>query len=525
MLPHFTSGLLRYLPLVIVAAAIGALSTYLAVQELSGYRVAAQFKLSPDDPTTALAVQTSPATQLEGEAYVLGEAAIFESEPVLSRVAGRFGKSLDATLDATRIEVNAPSQVVTVVATDSGRGRAAALANAVGDGYLAYRRELRDTQLRLATSTLDEQARALLGQIDSLRRQIARSTSETDIERLRTTQGAALSRYQAVFARAEELRAQRDLPVAGVEIVRRASAGLATPTASDRLAILGLLLGAIVAVAFALVREQYRDEVRHDEDVEDDTRMPVVGRVPRAGRAELKRLADGPASDDPVAEALRGLRLNLRGGKPSTVETVLVTSPARGDGKSFIAANLARVLARGGAHTILVSADLRVPTVERMLGATGSSSGLASLLTEGAGPPELDQIEAELQPSGIERLRVLPAGQAPGNPADLLARPGCAAVFGALRAKADAIVVDAPPVLAFSDALLLSEHSDVMLLVAAVGRTGRSDLRRAATLIRNAVVGPVYAVLNRDSRASAHSPYHVRRPRDPERETLHGSMS
>lgn len=189
----------------------------------------------------------------------------------------------------------------------------------------------------------------------------------------------------------------------------------------------------------------------------------------------------------PAAEAYRTLRTNLMFSsldKPLT--TLVVTSPAPDEGKSTTLANLAVTLAQGGRRTLLVDCDLRRPSQHEIWGLP-NSQGLTSLVLDGD-DPKLAQV-------GIENLWLLPSGPLPPNPADLLGSRRMDEAIAALKARADIVLFDAPPVVAVTDAALLASKLDGVLLVVSAGRTRREHAERARELLEKINVRIVGAVL------------------------------
>jgi non-specific protein-tyrosine kinase len=178
-----------------------------------------------------------------------------------------------------------------------------------------------------------------------------------------------------------------------------------------------------------------------------------------------------------AAEAYRSLRTNLAFARRSDgPAALLVASPAAGEGKSTTLANLAVVLAQSGRRVIVADCDLRRPAQHALFGLP-NGDGVSRLLATGAveAPP--------LLPTQVDGLRLLPAGPPPPNPAELLDRPAAAALLAGLRADADVVLVDAPPLLAVTDAALLAARLDGVLLVLAAGKSRRDHAERARELL------------------------------------------
>jgi Mrp family chromosome partitioning ATPase len=207
------------------------------------------------------------------------------------------------------------------------------------------------------------------------------------------------------------------------------------------------------------------------------TRTAVIG--PPPGALERHGILAGDP-EHPVADAFRILRTRLlselaaRGGN-----TIAVCGALPGEGKTFVAANLAVAIAGLAARTaILVDLDLRRPSVHRCFGLAPEASLSEHLL---GGVP----LERCLVSPGIERLVLLMQAEPVARSSELLASPGMAALAAELRRRyPDRIVVyNTPPLLAADDALTVAGYADGCLLVAREGRTGRAAFLRAAELI------------------------------------------
>lgn len=207
----------------------------------------------------------------------------------------------------------------------------------------------------------------------------------------------------------------------------------------------------------------------------------------------------------PAAEAMRALRTNLMfSSVENPIHTLMVTSPAEADNKSELLANLAVTFAQSGNKTILVDADLRLPEQHQIWG-IGNEVGLTNMMLDDKllSNPPLVKID------GVEGLHVLPSGMLPPSPADVLSSSRMNEIIGLLKARADYILFDAPPVLAATDAAVLGNKLDGMLLVVRAGKTRREHTIRARQTLERVNVRIVGAVLSNAPRERAGSGYGV----------------
>lgn len=190
----------------------------------------------------------------------------------------------------------------------------------------------------------------------------------------------------------------------------------------------------------------------------------------------------------PLAEAYRTLRTNVMlSGLDTPLSTLLVTSPSPEEGKSTTLANLAVTMAQGGRTTILVDCDLRRPHLHDIFGVP-LQPGLSDAILNKVDEPVLIRTE-------VEGLSLLPAGDLPASPADLLGSRRMEALIAHLKSRADFVLFDAPPVIAVTDAALLASRLDGVLLVVSAGQTRREHALQAKALLEKINVRIVGTVL------------------------------
>lgn len=199
----------------------------------------------------------------------------------------------------------------------------------------------------------------------------------------------------------------------------------------------------------------------------------------------------------PIAEAYRTLRTNLEfSSLDNPLKTLVVTSAGPEEGKSTTLANLAVTMAEAGRQTILVDCDLRRPRLHTFFGLDNSRGLTTMMVDEGAmkDPPLLT--------TGVENLWLLPSGALPPNPADMLATRRMVEVIESLKAHADIVLFDAPPVIAVTDAAILATRVDGVLLVVSAGVTKRDYVLQAKELLERVnarVVGVVLTNVSFDA--------------------------
>ncbi|MEO8851880.1 MAG: polysaccharide biosynthesis tyrosine autokinase [Allobranchiibius sp.] len=252
---------------------------------------------------------------------------------------------------------------------------------------------------------------------------------------------------------------------------------------------LGLVAGLVVGYLVAILRLMLDQRVRTLSDVETITGAGTLGVLPKTPMLE----GDARRNADPhsrAGEALRQLRTNLRFvNVDSPPRAIVVTSPDPGEGKSTVAATLARALADGGASVVLIDADLRRPTVSDVYDLDGSV-GLSQVL---AGDIELEDALRTLEDSS---LQILPSGRVPPNPSELVGSERMRVLIEKLK-PAHMVIIDAPPLLPVTDAGLLARAVDGVLLVCVVGKTSKEHLQAAVTMLERINARLLGSVINR----------------------------
>lgn len=189
----------------------------------------------------------------------------------------------------------------------------------------------------------------------------------------------------------------------------------------------------------------------------------------------------------PAAEAFQSLRTNIEFSRLETPLRSLLVTGADGDtDKSSALANLAVVMAQAGDRVVVVDGDLRRPRQHEIFGAA-NSRGLTDWLKEGGAPALLE--------TTVPNLRLLPSGPLPANPVALLSGNRLAELLAQLTAEAEYVLVDAPPVLAVTDAALWAGKVDGVLLAVHAGRTKREHAQRAKAVLEKVQARILGAVL------------------------------
>jgi succinoglycan biosynthesis transport protein ExoP len=261
--------------------------------------------------------------------------------------------------------------------------------------------------------------------------------------------------------------------------------------------ILGLAIGLLVGVGIALLRTMLDNTIKSAEDVTAVTGKGVIGTILEDPMLADTHLVSDLDQQSVSAEAFRSIRTNLQFlDVDSPPRVIVVSSSLPGEGKSTLAVNLATLLAQTGSRVTLIEADLRRPRVTRYMGLI-SGAGLTNVL---AGTVSLHDVA---QPWGDGKLTVLAAGPMPPNPSEMLGSTQMRALLDDLRQTNDFVVIDAPPLLAVTDAALLAVLSDGCVLATRYGATRREQLAEAAATLDRIDAKLLGVILNRVPQAVA----------------------
>ena len=261
-----------------------------------------------------------------------------------------------------------------------------------------------------------------------------------------------------------------------------------------QIVILAMLLGAMLGTVLVLLKNMLRNVVKDPERLEAKTGVPVVATVPRSPLLTRLRKSNKKAPNRLLAyvdnnslsyEAIKSLRTNLMFGMPAQgragqrAKVILITGESPGVGKSFISSNLTEVFAQLDKKVLIMDADMRLGELHKMFNMS-QDNGLGDYLSQDTthlskdnaqvskivANQKVNNLASFLHPTGIDNIDFMPRGQHPRNPASLLANGSFDHLMKELNLHYDYIVIDSPPVLAASDAMILSQYADKVLMVA-----------------------------------------------------------
>ncbi|MDF2711873.1 MAG: Non-specific protein-tyrosine kinase [Nonomuraea muscovyensis] len=316
------------------------------------------------------------------------------------------------------------------------------------------------------------------------------SVSDTDPARAAQLANTLGARFTELIDRIER-PTRKDQSTIKITVVDEAEVPLAPVSPRPAVNVLfGVLISLLVSLAVLVLRDRLDTTVKSShalQEMSGSSTLGIIGYERDARRNPLIVRRKGRSSR---AEAFRSLRTNLQFiGVDRQPKSLVITSCLPNEGKSSTSSNLAITLAQAGWRVILVDGDLRRPRIPDYLGIEGGV-GLTDVLI---GRARLDEV---VQVWGEPRLHVLPSGQIPPNPSELLASQGMRQVLDQLTTDFDMVIIDAPPLLPVTDAATLSAVCDGTMLVARYGRTRQEHIQRGTELLESINARIVGTVLN-----------------------------
>jgi tyrosine-protein kinase Etk/Wzc len=388
---------------------------------------------------------------------------------------------------------------------------------------LLYSQDLVDRilSLEVEVETLEAKKSALSGVVEAYAAKLADlPEKELELARLERSYRANESTYMMMLNKYEEIRISEVGEIGNVRIIDQALPPSTPIKPKVRVNIfLGIILGIGLGIGVSFFLDYLDNTIKTIEDIENTIQLNVLGAIPiidlintKKGRkllfkshesSRLKQLRSRLISHyepkSPVAEAYRTIRTNIHF---SHVErpyrSFLITSSTPEEGKSTTGVNLAITLAQMGARTLLLDTDFRRPVIHSIFGIK-KEPGITNVLI---GKSSVYDI---ISPTEIENLFVIPCGVLPPNPSELLASDSMTKMIETLRDEFDFLIFDTPPVIAVTDAVVLSSQVDGVILVVESGKATFDAVNRAKILLQNVNAKIIGSVLNNiDVRRSYH---------------------
>jgi non-specific protein-tyrosine kinase len=443
------------------------------------YQATATLLVKERPVPAALFGEYSPEVSIQPERNLQTHVKLLGLRPLAESVIQKLGLKVtpEEFLKMVKIEPLRQTNLINISVEHTDPALAASIANEMANQYITWSKE---TNLRELTQAREE-IRAKLEETKSELEVVSREIAEIragggTVSREKEARLEMLNNlYLILSEKYEGLRINEAMQEGGVELV--SAAIVPDEPVKPRIkqnAILALVVGLMLGVGLAFFIEFLDNTIKTSQDVEKYLGLAALVRIPAHPRGkedhQLVTLED-PMS--PTSEAYKLLRASLQFlNYDGSLKSIVISSPLRGEGKTFVAANLAVALAQAGKRVILLGCDMRKPVLHRCFGIS-NKSGLTNVLTGQS------TLEAELRPTSEDNLRVLDCGPIPPNPSELLSSSAMERVLKEAEQMADVVLIDTPPVLAVSDAIFLAEKADGTLLVVESGVVRRELAQEA----------------------------------------------
>jgi capsular exopolysaccharide synthesis family protein len=462
--------------------------------------------------TVTLLVHQAPGTSMNDYTAILTSerlvgtySQLLTGRPVLEAVIARLELKETPDVLAKRVTVKLvkDTQLIRLSVNDAQPTRAALIANAIAEAFIAqiqalqqerYADSLASMQEQIVElSALTEETQAKIDALDTPRT----AQEEAPLARLETILAGYRNTYATLQQNYEQMRLTAAQATDNV-IVAETARGPERPVQRRTLyTALAAVVGAMVAVGVAFLLEYLDDTIKTPDDVRQTLGLGTLGAIGRLAKEGEELVVDAqPLS--PIAEAFRVLCTNVRfSSVDRPLRTLLVTSPGVLEGKSITVANLAVAMVQAGLRVVAVDADLRRPRLHHLFGLDLGHEGTDERLWWGLSGSLLEgRTDGQLHPTQVEGLTILPSGELPPNPAELMGSQQIQQLLHQLAQEVDVVLIDSPPVLPVADATALAQAVDGVLLVLEAGYTRRGAARQAVDSLRQVGANLVGVVLN-----------------------------
>ncbi len=370
----------------------------------------------------------------------------------------------------------------------------------------------------LAQKTIEEEIRNSTLSVRLEQLEAASRKYETELRRLPKT-STALSRYQRERESVQQLfllindkyqeAVINELSQSGNVYVLDPAGVPGRPAKPNRQLIIlfGLVLGIAASVGFIIIKDFLDDTIKTPEDIEKKE-ISFLSWVPHY-RSNGKRpeyneyLLTAFESDSPISESFRAVRARIQHSRIESEfpKVILVTSPAKHEGKTFVSVNLAASFAESGKKTLLIDCDLRIPRIHSVMN-VNKKPGLSDYLE---GKAKLDEIIRAVK---IKSLNYITAGTSQSNPAEVLESSAMKDFLIEIRDFFDLIIIDSPPIVAVIDAEILAKRVDGTILVISADKTEKRLMTDAVELLKQNNVSFLGTVLNNFKYKSGYGYYY-----------------
>lgn len=471
--------------------------------------VAGRFKTPTYEASTTILIYQAPGALPDAEQVSQGQrvadtyAELLQQRPIMAQLVQNLSLDVDPDLLKRRVHVAqvGNTNLLKLTVTDEDPQLAADVANEIVQVFIAQNVEAQSERYTESLDNLQAQMdqvqtdiKSSEADLDALASQEATLTPQQAQERaqLQTLIAQYRNTYAILLDRYEQVRMTQTHATDRISIVEEALPGKAVGSSSSVLILEGALIGLVLAVGMGLLLEYFSDVVKAKEDVERATSVSVLGMIGVIPSKEEPgdTLVTLNASESASAEAYRLLGISLEHAiSQSPVRTLVVTSCTPLEGKTTTTANLAVALARSGWRVIAVDMDLRRPSLHQVFRQPNKGGVSAALQQPGN--------VAEYLVPVAENLYLMPSGSPSSDASSKLHLPRMVELLEELKAQADIVLIDTPPVMVVADPVIVARLADAVLLVVRSSMTKTSVLRQVVEILEKSGIVLLGAVLNR----------------------------
>jgi capsular exopolysaccharide synthesis family protein len=470
------------------------------------------------EATTKVMVNEAPSTKtidMNSIQTSQGMAATYTqmitTYPILSETAKQLNYTGDmvAFTNAVTVSPVTGTQILVITLRSTDPVFAAKAANTLVAVFAADVASIQADRFSVSKQNLQAQIDDMQKRIQAVDAQITAAADPAERDRLSTNNTQNRQIYSNLVLSYEQVRlseAQTVSNIIPVEPARTPTAPVSPKVLQNTL--LALLVGMLLAVGVVFAIDALDDTFRTPEEVTQRLKLPVLAVITHFTGSSTEQIMVESQPRAPVSEAFRTLRTNVQyTSVDNPMHTLLVTSAEPGEGKTTVTVNLAAVFAQGGFRVTVVDADLRHPSVHKRLGSP-NQAGLSSIFLSQA-----HSLNGSVQPTRMENLAIISAGDIPPNPSELLGSQKMGQILSWVKEVSDIILLDTPPVLAVTDATVLAPLVDGVLLVIEPGVTRVTAARQMVEQLQRVnanIIGVVFNNLNLRSGRYGYRYYYYR---------------
>jgi len=372
------------------------------------------------------------------------------------------------------------------------------------ESELAELKDRKVVEARRVVTSLKNEYRLAVAREDSLKSALAQQKAESLDLNKKAVQFGVLKRqaessrqvYDLLIKRFKETSLTEEMKTGNIRVVDRAEVPRNPVKPKKKLNILlAMIVGMTLGVGMAFFLEYLDNTIKLPEEVKDQLGIPYLGPVPAFDIEELEdeKRPDLITLHSPKStgsESFRGIRTSiLFSSADAAPKAVLITSAGPSEGKTICAGNLAVVMAQSGSKVLVIDGDMRRPRIHKIFDLP-RDNGMSGVLI---GQDKLEDVTIE---TDTDNLSVLPVGQIPPNPSEILGSKRMGRLLEELKQSYDRIIIDSPPVTAVTDAIVLSKFVDGVVLILRAGDTPKQIIQNAVNQLQNVSAPILGAVLN-----------------------------